>query len=402
MIQDSWDEAFIIPVVVIVVVTSEQQAIIVLQVAIVLVVDTVAVSLQQVSENVDSILILQVDFVSVLSLNESLIDDSHEAVLEVLGDLNQFHVVTLLQIVVVLTICHLKTVGVAQVGEDAILNGSIEADIANIIQTVALTFQVEASQELFHLIQVSLTTTVNLVIEFTSVDCLAVLHVERFLVVQILVHLLVVNNPRVSNAREVVVVVESNIFGEVNHAVFSVVIELVALVQVAIVIKDLILNVFVDAVCHQIVSDLSLLVLDIIHDISQGIPIVDAIVLDVIQVPNIVVIIVVIRSQNSGCVIGHDDQFVVLEVIQSHAQVCGLIHDIGCEEEMREDFVGGWQHDIVKVAIVGDEEGHQMPELIFVDVATGPDEIHRARVPVGHRVEEIEQSLCGDDVSLAE
>lgn len=52
------------------------------------------------------------------------------------------------------------------------------------------------------------------------------------------------------------------------------------------------------------------------------------------------------------------------------------------------------------MAIVCNQEIQQMPELVFVDVASGPDEIYGNCVPVIHRVEEVEHCLCGDDVAF--
>jgi hypothetical protein len=52
------------------------------------------------------------------------------------------------------------------------------------------------------------------------------------------------------------------------------------------------------------------------------------------------------------------------------------------------------------VTVVGTEEGHQVPELVFVDVTTGPDEIHSNGVPVIHGVEEVVQSLGSDDITF--
>jgi hypothetical protein len=87
-------------------------------------------------------------------------------------------------------------------------------------------------------------------------------------------------------------------------------------------------------------------------------------------------------------------------VVKSH--VGGLIDDISGEELSWEDFECARQDNIVEMTVMCGEKSHQVPELVFVDVATSPDEVHGASIPVVHCVEEIEQCFGGDDVTLTE
>lgn len=99
----------------------------------------------------------------------------------------------------------------------------------------------------------------------------------------------------------------------------------------------------------------------------------------------------------------HDDHVVALQVIEvQHESFHALGHDVTGEELGWENFVHGWQDDVVELAMVRDEESHQVVELVFVDVAAAPDEILGHDVPVGHRVEEVIQSLGGHDVALVQ
>jgi len=193
VIQDGWHKAVVFEIDLVVVVATEQQAVVVFQVAVVVVIHGVAVTLQQVSENVDSVLVLQADLVAVFGENEALIDSPVETVFEVLGDLDQSHVVLFLQVVVVLTVRHLKSIGVTEVGIGTVVDDSIDSLVLNIIETVALTFQVETGQKLLHLVDVSFTATVDLVLKIIVVEVSSYL-VESFLIVNVLVHLVVVND----------------------------------------------------------------------------------------------------------------------------------------------------------------------------------------------------------------
>lgn len=94
-------------------------------------------------------------------------------------------------------------------------------------------------------------------------------------------------------------------------------------------------------------------------------------------------------------------EFVVL-VSVGQLEIHGHVHDIRGVELGWEDFVESGQDEVVEVAVVGDEERHQVPELVFVDVASSPDQVHGTGVPVLHGVEEVEQGLGGDYVAFAE
>lgn len=191
--ESTRDEAIVIKVHVHVVVASEEHAVVIFEIAIIVGVNTVLIALQKISENVDAVLVLQVDLVSLVILNISLIDGSVETVFEVLCDLNQFLVAACLQIVIVLTVGHLKSIDIFKVSENSVLNGSVDRLILNIVESVALTLQVESGQKLLDLVEITLTTTVDLVLVIV-VELMSMLHVESLLSVGVLIHLLVVDN----------------------------------------------------------------------------------------------------------------------------------------------------------------------------------------------------------------
>lgn len=103
----------------------------------------------------------------------------------------------------------------------------------------------------------------------------------------------------------------------------------------------------------------------------------------------------------------HDDQLVLVGGVLVQDQVTDvsvvdLIDDISAEELCWQDFVDSRQEDIIHMNIVTDEESHQMPELVFVDVVASPDQVLGDTIPVGHGVEEVEECLCGNNVALTE
>lgn len=155
------------------------------------------------------------------------------------------------------------------------------------------------------------------------------------------------------------------------------------------------------------------LVVDVIHHLLDGVPVVD-LVSNIVQIEGVRVVVIVVRSQNAGGVVGHDDQLfvsilvlviVVVSIVLvsvGQLEVHGHVHNVSGVELGWEDFVEGWQDEVVEVTVVGDEQRHQVPELVFIDVAASPDKVHGNGVPVLHGVEEVEQGLGGDDVAFAE
>jgi len=185
------------------------------------------------------------------------------------------------------------------------------------------------------------------------------------------------------------------------------------LVQLTVIVPDGVSLILVLLV-HVLVALVLHLVLDVIHDLLAGVPVVDF-VSNIVQIESIRVVVIVVRSQDTSGVVRHDNQllvsiFVLVIVVVSaivlvsvgQLKVHGHVHNVSGVELGWEDFVESWQHEVIEVTVVGDKERHQVPELVLVDVAASPDQVHGAGVPVLHGVEEVEQGLGGDNVAFAE
>lgn len=281
------------------------------QFSVVVVVDGVDGGLDHVSEDVDSVSVVDGNFLSLVGVDVSEIDGVDDSPFEVLDE-PYFVGVVFVGFHVVGTDGEVFAVGVTETRVVSVFDFIVEVESVDVVKVVGETFEEVASQDLLVVVEEEFSASFGVVF-------VGLVHPEGVVQVEV-----------------VVVSVEGDVFGEVSETIFGVDVEVVVVVVLVFVIVVII--VFVIFVLFYVV----------------------------------LVVVIVVVGVEVGFVDGDDYFVVVVEDGSVHAVFVSFLNDFGVDEEMGVDLVGWGKAETAGVFAVEDGYGESVNELSGVDVDASP------------------------------